>query len=476
MSLAALALAAAACGDDGPDVTPDAGIERFVAGARLVDHAAVIGGITQAGDVVFYDFDDAGHSVAKVMPLAGGEVTSIASSNGTGKQDVRFEIRGGVVFAWTDRGNRMATLTIWSRATGAVAIGANTRPGRAAASTDGTAVLYERNITATTADVVAGPITGAHALLGTMNSQDQACWQDTDLASVGDRFLIRACPSSGTAFSLVSATTTGTVSELAPQAIDAWYGADRVVWRDEAGALVSARGDGSSRAELATAVAEHVLGEDGTTVAYRTAAGAIATIPVDGTAAATELLPSGAAMLGPLSPDNRSVMYATIVEDRGSDYVQPYTDVAVATLSGTRTLVPGATSCAGCLRSSFTRDGRYALVLDPIDNGRELSGSGPIRIMSVETGDELVTFGLPSTYNAVAYGDGSRFVVFDALRDTTLATGWRYGLTSRGIGDAESLQLALGAEGVVIDSTRTHAVVSFAAGPDDLAGLWVVSL
>jgi hypothetical protein len=100
----------------------------------------VIGGVTNDGDVAFADSNADGHSVAKVIPVAGGPETVIATSVGTGKPDVRWEIRGGVVFAWTDRQNGAGTLTIWSAATGVVPRGSDVRPGRAGATADGSLI------------------------------------------------------------------------------------------------------------------------------------------------------------------------------------------------------------------------------------------------------------------------------------------------------------------------------------------------
>jgi len=113
----------AACGSDraapgpdggaGGDAGPvDAGIPRLAPGTRLLDHAAVVGGITSDGYVVYCGTDAMGHSVAKVMPIDGGDSVTIASSTGTGKADIRFDIEGSVVFVWDDRGNRVATLTV----------------------------------------------------------------------------------------------------------------------------------------------------------------------------------------------------------------------------------------------------------------------------------------------------------------------------------------------------------------------------
>jgi hypothetical protein len=107
---------------------------------------------------------------------------------------------------WTDRGNRVATLTIWSRNTGVVSIGSNVRPGRAAATPDGRFVMYERDITATTANVALGPIPGMQAVVAGANSADSTCWQTTDLVSVGGRLLVRFCPGTSTTFTLRSYT------------------------------------------------------------------------------------------------------------------------------------------------------------------------------------------------------------------------------------------------------------------------------
>src|SRR5262245_36183029 len=124
-----LALAFVACGDNS-EIAPDANAPARVAtGTHLVARHAVVGGITADGYIAFYDFDEQGHAVAKVIPISGGDEIELARSDGTGKVDVRFEIRGGVVFAWTDRGNRVANLTIWSKGSGVIPVGAGVRPG-----------------------------------------------------------------------------------------------------------------------------------------------------------------------------------------------------------------------------------------------------------------------------------------------------------------------------------------------------------
>src|SRR5262249_5885842 len=158
-------------------------------------------------------------------------------------------------------------------------------------------------------DVVAGPIAGPYTTIGTMSSADNTCWQNTDLAAVGDRFVVRACPDGTTQFSLLGVTHDGaTQAALATNVPAAWYAPDRVVWRDGAGTLSSARGDGTGVVTLATNVADHVVSEDGTTVAYITSAGALGRIAITG-GTPTMLATSGAAGLGPIAPDDQTVMY-----------------------------------------------------------------------------------------------------------------------------------------------------------------------
>jgi hypothetical protein len=475
----AIALVLAGCGDnlaaphdastDAPP--PDAGAPARVAtGTHVVTHPAVVGGITADHYIAFFDTDASAHSVAKVIPVAGGTETTISTSDGTGKPDVRFETWGGVVFAWTDRGNRVAKLAMWSQAAGVVDVGMGVRPGRAAATADGAHVLFERDITTTTASIVAGPIAGPVAMLASADSQDTACWQNTDLMAVGDRFLVRYCPAGATAFTLRSyAADLASYVELSTSAELAIYGKNHVVWRDATGALASAAPDGTAITPLAQNATDAVLSADETEVAYRTTAGAILAVSIAGGTPRT-LVASGAQLLGALSPDRQTALYATQIDDRGSGFVQPYTDAR----AGATILASAATTCAGCLVDSFSTDSKTALLLDPIDNSTTADGAGPIRFVDVATGATIASVG-SVMYNALAAGD--RFLLLDATRDTTLSTGWSYGLTLRGTAATDEAQpVASGAEDFAIDHARATAIVSFSAGDDGLTGLWVVAL
>lgn len=465
-----------ATGPDAPAPT------RIATGRHLIDHAAVVGGITSDGYVVFSDVDPAGHSVAKVISIDGGPVTVIATSAGTGKADIRFEIRGSVVFAWTDRGNRVAALSIWSQATGVVPRGPNIRPGRAAATADGRMIAYERDVTATTVNLVVGPTGGPDAVVAAANAEDAACWQNTDIASIGSaspRLLARYCPAGLTAFTLRSVAADGTTQDLSLAAETAWFGAPRTIWR-EAGGVLATTQDGVNVAKLATNATDFVVSRDVTKLAFLTPEGAIFGLPTDRSATPQVLVPAPEAkQLGALSPDGQTVLYASKTEDRGQNNIAPYTDVrASIPLDAPRTLIPDTTSCPGCLFDSFTPDGRYALVLDPIDNTQTADGAGPIKVFSLATGKEITSFG-SNIYTAIALGGSgitSRFLFVDAVRDSKLATGWVYGMTARAIDPASSpIDVARGAENFALDRAHARGVVSF-NGTDEFAGLWVISL
>ncbi len=475
MRLLCVCALVAGCGDNIKPAAPtDAGSVRVTTGRHLVPRPSVIGGLTASGDVVFFDFDAMGHTVAKAIPLAGGDEVLIAASSGTGKTDLRFDIHGDVVFVWADRGNRVGNLTIWSRAAGVVPIGPNVRPGRAAATADGAYVLYERDVATTTVNIASGPIGGPHVIVGTANSGDNTCWQDIDLAAIGERFLVRACPQTATAFTLKSFATDGTSVDLSTSAMAASYGEERVAWLDGTGAVASALPDGSAAATLATGAAEFAVSDDETTVAYRGTDGSIATTGVDGTGSPHVVVTSGAMALGSIAPDDQTVLYATMLVDMGSGFVQPYMDVKSS--SGT-VLVPGATSCPGCLASPFTADSKRALLLDPIDNSQAADVEGPIHVIDLATGASVTSFG-STIFDALTIGTTPQFVFLDAVRDSTLLTGWRYSITTRSAdADNTAITIATGVEDLTFDRARTTAVYSLAASDaDDLAGVWVAPL
>jgi hypothetical protein len=458
-----------------PDAPPaDSG--EVSSGTHLVDHPAVVGGITSDNYVAYYDVNDSNHTVAESIPIAGGQATSIATSTGSGKIDIKLETIGPIVFAWTDRGNKMSTMTLWSAGAGVLPLGQDIRPGRAGGLPDGTAIIYESAVGSSSANIVAGSLSAAQ-LVGAANSADNDCWQDTDLAAAGDRLVARYCPGTSTTFSLVSAAADGSSpATLSTDATGAYYGSSSIVWIESSGALFAASPDGSSSTALGSDATDFTFSSDGTTVAWLTAGGAIYLQALAGSGSATQVVAPGIAkQLGALSPDDQTVMFASQVVDMGSAYVQPFTDVLAARAgSAPIVLEPDATSCAGCMYSSFTADGKYALAIDPIDNSEQADGVGPIRAFAIDTGASVATFG-SNGYSAVA-NSGSSIVLLEATSASSLETGFAYGLTQL---DASSgtvgTVIARDAESFVFDDALTNAVVSF-PGSDATAGIWVTPL
>jgi hypothetical protein len=472
----------AACDSEPEAAPPDPEPTRAAAGRRLIDHAAIVGGLTTDRHLVYSELNADGHSVAKVMPLDGGPAVTIATSSGTGKADLRFVIRGRVVFVWADRGNRSSSLTVWTAETGPVPRGSGVRPGRAAASADGKLIAYERDVTMMSANLVVGPVAGPDRMIATANAQDGTCWRDTDIASLGARMLVRYCPDGATAFTLRSVATDGTFVDLSPNVADARFAQNRAIWREPGGVLATTT-DGVASVQLAATASDFTATRDLAHAAYLTADGAIYGLVADGSEPARVLAPAPEAkQLGALSPVGSAILYATQLEDRGPDHLAPYTDVRVGGAVGgaagaPRVLVPGTTSCASCLADSFTPDGRYAMVIDPIDNTPALDGAGPIRVLDTADGSDVATFG-QTIYNAYALpggggGTASPFLFVDAVRDEALVSGWIYGLTARTLDpDAEPVRIAAGAENFFLDRASGTVAVSF-AGDDDIAGVWI---
>jgi hypothetical protein len=458
---------------DGPKPTPDAAIlPEMAAGTQIVDTAAVVAGITSDGYVAYYDYDADGHGIAHVVPLAGGSATTIASSVGTGKQDVRFEISGDIVFAWTDRGDMAATMTMWTSATGPIAVGSGMRPGRAAATADNAFVLFESPFVGSgSANVLVGPLAGPWTAVATANSGVTDCWQDTDLVSIGTRLLARFCPGGATNWELHSYAGDGSDDVvLSGPANAATYGS-RAVWVDGSNTVHSALADGTEPALLASDAANFQVSDDGSAVAALSLTGAIATMAIDGTGSATTLVAGGAMELGAVSAQARTVLYATMLNGSGSPApVQPYTNVLAATASGTLTLEPAVTSCPACLTESFTSGGSAVMLLDPIDNSPTAQGEGVLRVVDLGSGATDAMFGTV-VYDAVPLPGSGRFMFLSATPDDSLATGWAYGLITRDPIAGDATTFAENAEDFAFDPALGNVAVSFSAGP--LTGIWV---
>lgn len=495
-SAAAIALAVA-CGDQGDPAAPasrnlvpeeppasiDAGTndasdagdaapprDELASGVRLVPRPAMLAGVTSDGFVVFVEQDGEQRATAKVIALDGGAETTIATSTGAGKDDLRYAIQGKVAFVWSDRADRASTLTMWSQATGVVTVGPNVRPGRAAATADGQHVLYVRDVTDAGAKVVAGPSDGgATTTLATLSVEDD-CWRGVDLATAGARLVARYCPAPSKAFTLTTFDpATKATTDLGADVTSAAYGASRLVWSERSGALRSAEADGTGAATLASAdTAEYALAGDRSIVVYRTKGGALVSTTPDG--GAPKSLVEGALQLGAVSRTGRALLFATTRSDAGA------TDVKALRLDdgGVATVVEAPRSCVNCLFDSFDDAETRVLVLDPID----ADGVGPVKIADLVTGAEIATVGT-RVITAASYGDAgpdaARFVFLDSTPDPTLTNGAAFGITTRTLTkDGAPNVIAKGTENLVIEIARRQAVFSFAAGKNE--GVWVAPL
>lgn len=458
-------------GDAGDAAVPR---EEIATGTRIVTHPAILGGVTSDGFVLFIDLDADKHTTAKIVPLAGGAETTLVASTGSGKDDLRYAIAGKVVFVWSDRGSRVATLTMWSEASGVVKIGPNVRPGRAAATSDGKTVLYVRDVTDAGASVVAGPIDGAKTTIGTLNAADDDCWRNVDLSLVGagaeQRLVARYCPDATKAFSLRTFDpATKATSAIGSNVTSAAYGGARLVWAEGGGTLKSAAPDGTALVILGSDAAEYALAPNQAIVAYRTKSGAIATVAPDGGPAKT--VANDAVALGAVSPHARALLFATAMTDAGA------TDVQALNLEdgGKSTIVAKPTSCPNCLFDSFSDDETRVLVIDPLAK----DGTGPVRIADLFSGATIATTTGRPIVTAAAYGDAGatqRFVFLDSTPDPSLGNGASFGITTRGLAKAADAKvIAKGVENVEVEIAKNLAVFSF-AGTGDKAGVWVAPL
>ena len=456
-------------------------------GTRIVSREATFEGLTSDGYVVFSEPIADGGRVAEVVALDGGGQATIATGTSTDKT-LRIVTSGKVAFVWTDRGNRIATLTVWSKATGAVPIGMGIRPGRAAASADGTSIAYMNDVTTTTANVVVGPISASGAtVVGVANASDPNCWRDVDMAFVGtaaQRFLSYYCPQSTTSFAVQSTAADGSGSAmLSTSAVAETFGSDIVVVLDGTGALSTSAPDGTSLVAIASNAATAQLSRDQTSLYFGTTNGGIGSSPVDASVP-TQVVPAGGAVqLGFVSANDQLVMFAGAASTPDGGSAPPTTDVRVASSApeagAPSVLIASTTSCVNCLTDPFSPDSTQALAIDPVDTTTALAGSGPLRAFSLADGSAGVTFGT-NVWDAIALsggsGTGSRFLLVEIAQAPQLETGFSYDLYTRTlVANDMPTYVARAVENAGIDSARSFLVYSI-PGSGNLAGVWVAPL
>jgi hypothetical protein len=470
----------------GEDAGSDAGL--LATGTRLVVGPATLQGVTSDFYVVFSQpTGDAGAQVAEVIGPDGGGETAIATGTTVGTA-LKLGFSGPVAFVWTDRGDKVATLTVWSNATGVVPKGPGIRPGRAAATADGTYIGYVDNVQTSTADLVVSPITGSAVTVGTLNISDNSCWQGVDLgfseSASAPEYVTYYCPAGSTAYTLQGSTTDGATTQVystsaAQETIDSQV----VAFIDSAGNLATVApplADAGAPVALSTGAASFEISSDQATIVLQTTDERVATTPAS-TAALQVAVPAGqGAALGPLSPDKSLVMFASALGDAGPTAVGIPMNVELALVDGggSRALVTTPTSCAGCINDNFTPDTTYAMVLDPIDDSETAGGVGPLHVFPLDGGADYRLGGPVWTVVALGTGSGaqSRFLFVESTPSPTLLTGYAYTLYTRSLDPtAASTMIAEGVEWLGANEALTQVVYSIpGAGP--LAGVWIAPL
>jgi hypothetical protein len=489
-------------GSGSPDVLEataplDAGAEpdAFATGQHLVPRPSRFEGLTSDGYVVFSELTDAGGRMAEVIGLDGGGETTIATGTDTNATALVVQVSGPVVFAWTDRGSGVSTLTLWSSATGVVTKGGGIRPNQGAASSDGAYVGYVTHPSTDVANIVFGPIASTSTTtIGQINVPNTDCWQNNALAFVGTtspRFVSFFCPNGSSSFTIRSvdpsiAGDAGTV-DLTTTAVAESFGQNVVLFQDTTGLLESVQPDGTGAVTLASNAAAFALSEDQSSVVFQTTDQSVVTSPIASAFPRVAAPPGMGAEIGPLSPDKSRVLFASTLADGGADQIALYTDVQLATFTGdggddagatVRALVPSPTSCPACLNDSFTPDSTYAMALDPIDNSQSAGGTGPLHVFPLDGGADW-RIGT-NVYTVIALGTGagaaSQFLFVAATPDSALANGFAFELYSRSLAASDTPnEIGRDVEAAGLDDALTTVVYSI-PGDGDLAGVWAAPL
>ena len=457
--------------------------DAVATGSQLVAGDARFEGLTSDGFVVFSEPTPSGGRVAKVIATDGTGEATIAEGMDAEKT-IRVLTAGPVAFVWTDRGDRMATLTVWSKATGALAIGSGIRPGLGAATPDGAFIAYVSDVTSTQANVVTGSIGAATpSVVGVLNASDSDCWRDATVSFAGG-------------------ATPRLLSLLRRRHHRAHHSQHRPRWERGSRSVVhSARRDprehrgghpGRHRLACRHRPRRHRDGHAG--------ALGVGLCPLarrDGallSRARRQYLrhphqPSGAGRGRPCRtgaeprggvPDHRFALFGTMVADGGIAAYAGDTDVRVNLPDGgpPLSLVATPTSCTSCLDDSFTPDSTFALAVDPMDNGTDAGSSGPLRAFPLDGGTS-VTFGT-RVWDTLALGTGSgagsRFLFVETYADATLANGYAYDFYTRALSDsALPPVIARHAEWLGVDHARTMVAYSI-PGDGALSGVWLAPL
>ena len=459
----------AAAGADGSEggAGDDAGSTAFL------DAAPPEGGMLQAGDslsvrqvtsdgFVVYSDDAAGELYA--VPLSGGSAQHIASLGGT------FWVTGDgpVVFVWSGvNATNVGALSVWSSAKGSHSVSSASLGLVAAASTDGSQILYLDQVDpgGQTGDVYVAGSDGASAakLLG--NQQLNGC--SPQLGFAGSYALASHCdvPRGPGPSSTISSfrSPAWTRTDLATGAANLWSvdsAASVVLVSTGGGVFVAPIGGGP----LATIDASGFLGQlmnGGKTAIYSTTSHALRRSAITAPAPVT-LVPTFGGFYG-LSPNEASVLF---FQDFGPTGAGVYLASAVApsTPVALWTAQTGAVNGDG-----FTTDSNYALYSTGIDPQSHI---GTLNAVSVDGGT-------PRVLGASAWSDVSTTGAKVVFLDHYVATGGlRFGRA-----DIESVDLSqagapttivAGADAVMaLSPARDFIVYSWSAQAGPNAGIFV---
>jgi len=381
--------------DTGP---PDAPVSIDAPAIRLTTGAATLMGMTSDGYAVYQD--DAG--LAAVAARAGQSPMRISAHAGS------VLVRGKVVFVFNDVDytTNLATLLVWSAASGAHSVGRVLfADGFTAASDDGAWILATSKVTASQTDVVVAKTDlSAVATLATVGRGSlTTCGPSFGFA--GAHAYIAACKEGSTAGTLVRYDLAGagwTATPIASNVQPTWSA-------DATGTKVffvttSSRGrffDGTTTIDVDTGVGSGVVLPDASAVLYtvgdqlrRSSLADVNPVPIVTTGFSSRVT---------YSSDYRYVLYSTRIDYVGTEK----RDLRIASTSGLNSTADQLLRepTGNVSRSAFTSDSAYVVYLDGVG-----SPNGATLVVRESSGGALRTF--PGVQTAVAAG-GSRLLFTD---------------------------------------------------------------
>jgi hypothetical protein len=399
-------------GDMGlPDLSivtpPDLSAPMVLTGSRILPGRVSLAGVTTDDFVIVQD-DMSG--ALKAVPVAGGTAQTILAVADF------FVISGKVVFAWEAlNADGVGKIYAWTPAGGSVLLGNTSYPRGAAASDDGTFVLFNdnANLDASLVDfyVAKSDGTGKVALTGIDRKIGETpCRPRSRFA--GAHFFISTCSSAGDAgispATIHSVTTTGTVATLLTDA-RGFFTVDKAGTKvlgivDMPGTATVIPAAGGTAIPIDSAVTDAEITSDGATVVYAKG-GALMKSP-SGSAAPVSLVGSGCRILDGISPNDQFVACHDVAAMTGQDLL-----VASLAAPGTPVTISNMPDIA-LFGSLFTSDSSRVLYYTDLDqdeagtlNAQPVAGGAPAVLST-----DKVWLSYGAAGSKVLYNDGWRTV------------------------------------------------------------------